>query len=80
MRADECKCKFHASLAASELDFVLLNYIAFASRPNFLHALNCYEIKSMQKKQVCAELSFLLASLAGGIIHTAKLDVGRWGG
>jgi hypothetical protein len=35
MRADECKCKFLASVAASELDFVLLNYIAFALRFDF---------------------------------------------
>jgi hypothetical protein len=27
MRADERKCKFHACLAPSSLDFVLLNYI-----------------------------------------------------
>jgi hypothetical protein len=31
MRADARKCKFHASLAASELDIVLLNYIALVS-------------------------------------------------
>jgi hypothetical protein len=49
MRADECKCKFLASVAASELDFVLLNYIVFISLLHFLHATDHYEIRSTQK-------------------------------
>jgi uncharacterized membrane protein len=79
MRADECKCKFLASVAASELDFVLLNYIVFISLLHFLRALDChddrYEIRSTQKNQSEA-MSFLLARFAGGIVHTAEFDIG----
>jgi hypothetical protein len=79
MRADECKCKFLASVAASELDFVLLNYIAFISLLHVLYALDRhddrYEIRGTQKIQREA-IRFLLARFAGGIIHTAELDIG----
>jgi hypothetical protein len=84
MRADECKCKFLASVAASELDFVLLNYIVFTSLLHFLRALDrhgsCYEIRSTQKNQSEAT-RFLLARFAGGIVHAAEFDIGgRRGG
>ncbi len=79
MRADECKCKFHAGVATSLLGFVLLNYIAFLLHFVFNSALDCYQIKSPQKNEVIKKLCLsLLASFAGGIIHTAKLNISGW--